>query len=110
MGMPADPLGFPGEFERAVDVLGNKVRVAVLLRLRKRGPSTPVRLAEQLGVSRISVRKHLLALEELGIVDVDVPRSETDVRKRYFSINDAALAAVLDTVQTLAADSGDREP
>ncbi|PPF19687.1 hypothetical protein C5C45_00025 [Rathayibacter rathayi] len=93
-----------------MDVLNTKVRVAILLELRKHGPSTPVRLAAQLRVNRALVRRNLLALEQLGMIDIDPPRSETDVRKRYFSINDAALAAVLDTVQTLAADPGDREP
>ncbi|AZZ56387.1 hypothetical protein [Rathayibacter iranicus] len=99
------------EGQAGVQRLGRSERTTghQLFELRKHGPSTPIRLAEQLRLNRTLVRRNLLALKQLGIIDIDPARSETDVRKRHFFINDTALAAILDTVQTLAADSGGRE-
>lgn len=110
VGESAKPVGFPDDLGRALDVLSTRARVAVLLALREHGPSTPIQLAEWLGVTRTLVRHHLLALEQLGILDIHPPRAETDVRKRYFSINEAALAFVLDAVWTHVAGHGDRAP
>ena len=87
----------PSGAERAVDALGNRVKLAAVRSLVLEGPTTAVELANRLAVSVPLLRKHLVVLEELEVVSVTPPRSEPDVRRRVWAAN-------VDVVETLVGD------
>lgn len=62
----------PEEVRAAIDVIGNQVRTEILRRLSFEALTAP-ELAENLGVSRFSILRHLGALESLGLVTADRP-------------------------------------
>lgn len=98
------PVNLPEALDRAIDVLGNRVKIAALLALRE-GGATGTELAARLGVSQVLVRYHLIALERLGILTVQPPRTEVDVRRRYFYVNHRALARVVDALNVVVAST-----
>ncbi|MHC2187036.1 ArsR/SmtB family transcription factor [Rathayibacter agropyri] len=98
------PVNLPEALDRAIDVLGNRVKIAALLALRE-GGATGTELAARLGVSQVLVRYHLVALERLGILTVQPPRTEVDVRRRYFYVNHCALARVVDALNVVVAST-----
>lgn len=51
------------------------------------------------------MRYHLVALERLGILTVQPPRTEVDVRRRYFYVNHCALARVVDALNVVVAST-----
>jgi DNA-binding transcriptional ArsR family regulator len=85
----------PDDLDHAIEALGNRVRVAILQSLRKTGPATRKDLEVRLGVGSPSLQKHLAVLEELGLVSVDPPRSEGDVRRRLYVVDIASLESAL---------------
>lgn len=66
--MPGD---MPEEVLAAIDVIGNNVRTEILRRLAQRA-STARDLAEPVGVHHGSVHRHLVLLEQHGLVTTDV--------------------------------------
>lgn len=97
----AEPAGIPESIDRAVAVFGSRIKVAALLALQER-PATGAELAVRLNVSRVLVRNHLIELEQLGILTVQPPRTEVDVRRRYFHLNRDALAAAVEALTAFA--------
>lgn len=97
------PVGLPEEVDRAVQIVGNRVRVAALLMLLRVERATATEIAGQLKVGRELVRQHLIELERLRIVEVDPPRSP-EVRRHYFRVDRVALREVVDTLRVLAPD------
>ncbi|MEG9227257.1 ArsR/SmtB family transcription factor [Aeromicrobium sp. Sec7.5] len=85
----------PEGVDRAIDMVGNRVKVAAIRSLLVDGPATQTELAERLSVQRSLLRKHLPVLEELGVVWVHPPREETDARRRQYSIIPAELEKTL---------------
>lgn len=65
------PHGMPKEISVVIEVIGNAVRTQVLRRLAQ-SSLTALELAEQLGVHHASVHRHLVLLEEHGLVTADV--------------------------------------
>jgi DNA-binding transcriptional ArsR family regulator len=91
----ARPSDLPEDVDRAIEVFGNRVRVAILLALLDDGPATVADLTERLQLSRSIVTYHTADLERLGILDVDTPRGQAEVRRRFLRVNrDAVHAAV----------------
>ncbi|AZZ56500.1 ArsR/SmtB family transcription factor [Rathayibacter iranicus] len=98
------PANLTEALDRAIDVLGNRVKVAALLALQE-GGATGTELAARLGVSQVLVRYHLVALERLGILTVEPPRSEVDVRRRYFHVDRSALACLVDALNVVLSNT-----
>ena len=65
------PQGMTEEVAEIIEVLGNHARTEILRRLAQR-PMTAVDLAAGLDVSHTSVWRHLVLLEEHGLVTADV--------------------------------------
>lgn len=70
------PAGMPEEVARIIEVLGNHARTEILRRLAHQ-PMTAVDLAAELDVAHSSVWRHLVQLEEHGLV-----KAEGDPGKR----------------------------
>lgn len=85
----------PAQVERAIDVVGNRVRVAALRSLTSEGPTTATELARRLDVSGPLVRKHLVALENLGVVVTTPPRREPGRLRRTYSVAPRVLQELL---------------
>lgn len=67
--------------------LGDETRLAIVARLCKSGPLPIVRLTDGAKVSRQAITKHLVALEEAGLV-----RSMKDGRERVWELETKRLA------------------
>lgn len=95
------PVELPADLARAVEALGSRVKVLLLQSLEHEGPATAAELAERLRISPELVRHHILPLERLGIVDVSPPRSQTEVRRRYYNVNRPALKTTVRSLDAL---------
>ena len=75
----------PALVEEAVEVLGARVRVAVLHALNEHGPSTKADLLRLLGGSEGNLHRHLTALETAGVVVASPSRDDEvgPVMRRY---------------------------
>lgn len=72
LSMPGD---MPEEVLVAIDIIGNNVRTEILRRLARQTLTAPA-LAGQIGVHVVSVHRHLLILEEHGLVVADLERGQ----------------------------------
>ncbi len=81
-----------------IEVLGNQARTEILHRLRQESRSASA-LAAELDLSRSSVHRHLLALEEQGYVIADVSPEDRSHRQStaHWSINAPAIEAAIKT-------------
>ncbi len=71
---PATPLGERGE--TAIDILGNRIRVAIIGCLRKKGPSLRGDIAAELGLPSGSVSNQLAVLVKAGVIATDPPEGQ----------------------------------
>jgi len=69
--LPAPP-DMPTEVKVIIDAIGHSVRTEILRQLADR-PLGVRELADATGTVISQIRKHLAILEELGLVDADVP-------------------------------------
>jgi predicted transcriptional regulator len=92
----APPL--PTEVGASVDALGSRVRVGLIRHLLVEGPKTRPELARELVLSSSMVAKHLDALEELGVVSLNPPRSEPDRKPRRYVVERDRVDAMLKTL------------
>jgi DNA-binding HxlR family transcriptional regulator len=74
----------PSDVERAIDILGNRVRVAVLRSLILDGPATRSELSQRLNLSVSLLQAHLRRLAEFGAITQDPAGSRPDHRKRVY--------------------------
>ena len=88
----------PDDLERAIDLLGSKVRAAALRSLLLAGPASQKDLAARIQVSDSLLRAHMPRLEEDGIVFTDPPRSESGYRSRLYCVKSDELQALLRTL------------
>jgi DNA-binding transcriptional ArsR family regulator len=84
---------------RALDVLGDPTRRAIVERLR-RGPSPVGRLAEGMPVSRPAVSQHLTVLRTAGLVS-----EHREGTRRIHRLEAAGIEELLRWVEALAADA-----
>jgi DNA-binding transcriptional ArsR family regulator len=98
MPLTAHP-DLPEGVERSIDILGNRVRVAVIRSLLADGPATRKGLSERLGLSMSLLQIHLAALENLGAVELTPPRSEPGVRPRLYSADAESISRVIATLR-----------
>lgn len=66
---PSTPLG--AHTEAAIDILGNRIRVAILGHLQEHGPSQRGEIATALGMVAGTVSNQLTVLLEAGVVTTD---------------------------------------
>ncbi len=66
----------PESLEAAIDVLGNRVRVAIIGAIRMHGPSTRRELEERLSVNKSTITLNLQLLVASKVVFTDPPAEE----------------------------------
>jgi ArsR family transcriptional regulator, cadmium/lead-responsive transcriptional repressor len=93
----------PPDTERAIDVFGNRVRVAVLASLRSDGPATRTELAARLGVSRSLLQAHMRRLVELGALRAEPPGTQADHRTRRYRVNETEVVKLFQALRTTVA-------
>lgn len=92
MRSPAIRSPGPSAFAEAAPLfaaLGDETRLRIVARLCRSGPASISRLTEHAAVSRQAVTKHLLALEEAGLV-----RSGRAGRERIWALQTRRLEQV----------------
>jgi ArsR family transcriptional regulator, cadmium/lead-responsive transcriptional repressor len=93
----------PKDVERAIDILGNRVRVAVLRSLVNDGPASRSELSQRLDLSASLLQAHLRRLVEYNAVTQDAPGTRADHRMRVYRANkkdvDQLLNALVTTFQ-----------
>ena len=93
----------PKDVERAVDILGNRVRVAILRSLVLDGPASRSELSQRLNLSVSLLQAHLRRLAEFGAISQDPAGTRPDHRKRIYRANhkdvDQLLKALLSAFQ-----------
>ncbi len=78
--------------EAAIDVLGNRVRVAIIGCIRTHGPSTRREIEERTGVNKSTVTLNLQPLVAAGVIFTDPPAAElTGGRQHITYLVDEAL-------------------
>src|SRR5881394_2304715 len=90
----------PTNVERAIDILGNRVRVAILRSLVLGGPASRSELSQRLNLSPSLLQAHLRRLVEFGVVTQDVPGSRSDRRKRVYRTNKKDVDHLLTTLNS----------
>lgn len=73
-GFVPTPLG--EHVEAAIDILGNRIRVAILGHLKLHGPSVRGDIAAALGLVPSSVSNQLTILLEAGVIRTDPPAEQ----------------------------------
>lgn len=66
----------PPEIEIAVGVIGARAQAAMLRHLARMGPSTAGELAEATRISRPSLNRYLVLLEEAGVITASPPAGD----------------------------------
>ena len=90
----------PTNVERAVDILGNRVRVAILRSLVLDGPASRSELSQRLNLSASLLQAHLRRLVEFGVVTQDTPGSRSDHRKRVYRTNKKDVDQLLNALDS----------
>ena len=83
--------------------LSDRTRREVILRLSQDGPTTLAQLAAELPVTRQAVSKHLLVLEEAGLVQVS-----GDTRRRQYHLTPRPLGHAMEWMADLGAEWDER--
>jgi DNA-binding HxlR family transcriptional regulator len=93
----------PPHVERAIDILGNRVRVAILRSLVLDGPASRSELSERLNLSASLLQAHLRRLAEFGVITQDPAGTRPDHRNRAYHAGgkdvDQLLKALVSTFQ-----------
>ncbi len=83
--------------------LSDPTRREVIRRLSEDGPTTLVELAAELPVTRQAVSKHLVVLEEAGLV-----QASGDTRRRSYSLTPRPLTDAMDWMVDVGAEWDER--
>ena len=84
------------DVEAAVATFGNRARNEILRFLTTFGPATRGDIVDSVSAGEPSVAKHLVALEQVGAVVVDVPAGRRHGRSPRYSANPARIKELLD--------------
>jgi ArsR family transcriptional regulator, arsenate/arsenite/antimonite-responsive transcriptional repressor len=84
------------DVEDAVATFGNRSRNEILRYLSAHGPSTRGDIVAAVSAGEPSVAKHLLALEEVGVILVDLEQGRRHGRSPRYSANSARIKQLLD--------------
>lgn len=80
----------------------SSTRLALIAYLGSVESATPREISDAVGISPHYVRRHLLELEEAGLVTADLPRELRSGRRPGYSLDRAAYAALLAALATEA--------
>jgi DNA-binding transcriptional ArsR family regulator len=83
--------------------LSDRTRREVIIRLSQEGPTTLAQLAAELPVTRQAVSKHLLVLEEAGLVQVS-----GDSRRRQYRLTPRPLGDAMEWMVDVGAEWDER--
>lgn len=100
------PTPFGEQVEAAIDILGNRIRVAILGHLRKNGPAQRADIAEALSIVPSSVSNQLVVLMNAGVITADVPEGHVrpGTRVRYAVVPERVAAMYEDLGRALGYD------
>jgi ArsR family transcriptional regulator len=84
------------DVEAAVATFGNRSRNEILRFLTANGPATRGDIVEGVSAGEPSVAKHLTALEDAGVVVVDVEPGRRHGRSPRYSTNPVRIKELLD--------------
>ena len=84
------------DVEAAVATFGNRARNEILRFLTTFGPATRGDIVDSVSAGEPSVAKHLVALEQVGAVVVDVPAGRRHGRSPRYSANPVRIKELLD--------------
>jgi DNA-binding transcriptional ArsR family regulator len=88
----------PPDVERAIDILGNRVRVAILRSLVLDGPASRSELAQRLNLSISLLQAHLRRLAEFGAITQDPAGTRLDHRMRVYHARRKDVDQLLSTL------------
>ncbi|HEY3528056.1 MAG TPA: winged helix-turn-helix domain-containing protein [Nocardioides sp.] len=88
----------PPAVERAIDILGNRVRVAILRSLVLDGPASRSELSERLNLSASLLQAHLRRLTAFGAITQDPAGTRSDHRVRVYRPNTKDVDEVLNSL------------
>ena len=84
----------PAGVEAAIDALGPAPRLVLLAQLRRAGRAGVAQLSEATGMGAATVRRHLDALEALGVVEADEPADARHGRRTTLTVNAERLRSL----------------
>lgn len=84
------------DVEAAVATFGNRSRNEILRYLSAHGPSTRGDIVDAVSAGEPSVAKHLLALEDAGVVTADVEAGRRHGRSPRYAANAVRIKELLD--------------
>ena len=85
------PPGMPPEVEVIIDVVGSRVRQAIIRELATRGPATTAHLQGVVEADRTTTVRNLRALEDAGIVSTDTPPAGRAGRTPVWRLNKSVV-------------------
>jgi DNA-binding transcriptional ArsR family regulator len=85
--------------EAAIDVLGNRVRVAIIGYLRTNGPTGRQQLEDALGIRKPTLTLHLSSLVAHGVLVADPPLQDAKgSQKVRYSVNESRVRELIDAL------------
>lgn len=91
------PVSRPDDLTYALRVFSPPSRILILVELMKEGPLLRADLIDRLGMGSVLVGRTLGDLEDLGIVEADLPPGKRRGRSVKYSVNAAIYTAAAAT-------------
>lgn len=99
----------PGALETAVNAFGTRGHLAILLCLADRSPATKPQIIAEVDMAPMTVHHHLLALEKMGLVTVDLPAGARQGRTPRYSLNRTQTAKAIEDLRAALLGDNDRD-
>lgn len=97
----------PPELETAVGALGSREDLAILAFLGSVEAALSPEIAEVTQMAKMTVHRHLVDLEDLGLIRVDTPQGARRGRTVRYSLDRVRTAAMIDSLgAALLGDDG----
>lgn len=77
----------PPEVETAIEIIGSRIRSAIIRFLAQNGPSTSGEIGKGVNIGRPSLQVHLVALEEANAITADTPHGARHGRNVRYEAN-----------------------
>lgn len=98
------------EIDVAVNVLGNRINVAIVRFLAGRRSANMGTLQKALDINRVSLGAHLNEMEQYGVIVCDLPPEERRGRSVNYSLNANRFEALAVALTDYALRRSDTEP
>lgn len=92
------------EIDRFISVFGNRARLSIIRFLQANGPSLRIDISEALDMAKPTLGHHLAELEELGVLNADLPPERRRGRTVRYSVNQGAVDELLQAPQNYIFD------